>query len=446
MARTPQQEYDSALNTLESVVESGEVADADAKAIRRLCRAYDAEDARESLPTDMGYRDRNISHKKRKTLTAWCGRLTEAARSLTLTDTDADAINGLTTTWVKNDDGKSKRRVRHIEYALSKFYRFHDDLGVDPDEITVHQPDTNGNNGWDERDLLNADERAALRKVADHPRDRAVLHLLLYCGMRNTALRTLRVCDIDSENHEWYFNTDADGLKNIDRPSEPRPLFQAERAVRDYLDAHPDPQPDHYFITGKQSASKKDPTRPVTRETIRHTMQTLKERTADRDDVVTVEKPCHPHMMRHNFVSNKRKHPDVTDANIKFWIGHAPGSDVMQTTYSHLSSDDHNNAGHAAFGVSDAEGDDDTPDPWDSTCVRCNRIIHPDADECDMCGADPPEMPFDTTADAEDAEINAMQSMVREVVQEELGTVFSEPEEVTEEQAEAVREKLGLED
>jgi len=150
--------------------------------------------------------------------------------------------------------------------------------------------------------------------------------------------------------------------------------------------------------------------------------------------------------MRHNFVSNKRKHPDVTDANIKFWIGHAPGSDVMQTTYSHLSSDDHNNAGHAAFGVSDAEGDDDTPDPWDSTCVRCNRIIHPDADECDMCGADPPEMPFDTTADAEDAEINAMQSMVREVVREELGTVFSEPEEVTEEQAEAVREKLGLED
>jgi integrase len=444
MARTPQEEYQKALDTLERAVESGDVAEADAQAIRRLCRAYDATDARENLPTDMGYRDRAISHKKRRTLQAWCGRLTEAARHVTLTDADADDVNALTTTWVKDDDDKSRSRVRNVEYAVSKLYRFHDDLGADPDEITVHQPDADGGNGWDERDLLDADERAALRKVADHPRDRAVLHLLLYCGMRNTALRTLRVRDIDLDEHVWYFNTASDGLKDIHRPAEPRPLCQAERAVREYLEAHPDPAPDHHLITGKQSASKKDPTRPVTRETVRYTMETLKERTAERDDVVTVEKPCHPHMMRHNFVSNKRKHPGVDDRAIKFWIGHAEASDVMQTTYSHLSSDDHNETGHDAFGVADAGGTDDTPDPWDETCVQCNRVVHPDADECDMCGADPPELPFDTSPGDDDLPGDGLRSVVREEVRDMLAPDEPDGDLTTEERAEKVRQNLGL--
>lgn len=446
MARNPREEYQSALASLESAVERGDVTEADAQAIRRLCAAYDAEDATESLPTDMGYRDRAISHKKYKTLAAWCERLTQASHHLDLTDTDADAINATTTGWVKDDNGKSKSRVRHIEYALSKLYRFHPDLGVGSGDITIHQPDASGGNGWDERDMLDADERAALRKVADHPRDRAILHLALYCGLRNTGIRTLRVRDIDLDGHEWYFNPDAEGLKNIHRPDEPRPLFQAERAVRDWLEIHPDPSPDNYLITAKSSASKKDPSKPVTRETIRYTMDQLKKGTADRSDVVTVDVACHPHMMRHNFVSNKRKHPDVTDADIKFWLGHAPGSNVMQTTYSHLSSDDHNDAGHAAFGVSDAGNVDDKVEPWDALCEQCNRVIHPSVEECDVCGAEPPELPFDTPTEAEATGADDMESMVEEIVTDKLGSLFSDAEEVTEERVAEVRDKLHTED
>jgi len=157
--------------------------------------------------------------------------------------------------------------------------------------------------------------------------------------------------------------------------------------------------------------------------------------------VVTVEKPCHPHMMRHNFVSNKRKHPKVKDSNIKFWIGHDPKSDVMQTTYSHLSSDDHNETGHDTFGVADAGGTKDDPDPWDETCVRCNRVIHPEATECEMCGADPPEMPFDTDP-GDDATDDTLRSVVREEVRGLLAP--DDDDMTTEERAEKVRDQLGL--
>lgn len=449
MARTPREEYDEKLQSLIKAVENGDVSEEDADTIRSLCAAFDAEDARESLPSGL-YDRRSTSHKEYRTLGSWAERLTEAAQSLTLTDTDADSINAYTTGMVKDNDGPGKAHVRNIEYALSKFYRFHDDLGVDPDDIVVHEYDNTGSNGWDERDLLEPDERAALRTVADHPRDKAIYHLALYCGLRNTGLRTLRIKDIDLESHEWYFNTQADGLKHINRPNEPRPLFQAERAVRDWLEMHPDPQPDHYLITGKPSASRKDPSQPMTRETIRYTMQQLKERTAERDDVMTVEKPCHPHMMRHNFVSMCRKHPDITDADIKFYIGHAPESDVMETTYSHLSSDEHNSAGHAAFGVSDAgDGTDDIP-PWDSTCKRCDRVLHPGDDVCDECGTERGPTPWDDApAEAGETYMERMERKMEEMFEEKVGDIMELPEAETsdpQERAKEIEEKLDRED
>ncbi len=396
MARTPREQYETTLSTLDRTVDNGDVNDDDAERIRRLAAAYDEEDARESLPRSMYDDGRKISHKEYKTLAAWTERLSEAAQSVALTDADADAINRYTTDMVKSDDSPGKAHVRNIEYALSKFYRFHDDLGVDPGNIVVHEYDGDGGNGWDERDLLTPDERAALREVADHPRDRAILHLALYCGLRNTALRTLRVKDIDFQNHEFYFNTTVDGLKHIDRPNEPRPLFQAERAVREWIEYHPDPQPDNYLICHKPSFPRADPAKRVTRETIRYTIQNLKERTHERDDVVAVRKPTHPHMMRHNFVSMCRKHPDVTDADIKFFIGHQPGSDVMETTYSHLSSDDHNSTGHAAFGVAEAADNGDDLPPWDTTCAQCDRVLAPGEDICDGCGTARESTPWDT--------------------------------------------------
>lgn len=420
----PAAEYESALSTLENDVEDGRVSQADADAIKQLAAAFDPEDATQSLPTDL-YDKRRTSHKQYSTITGWVERLRLAANHVELTseDTDAHRINEFSTKKKKAKDGNgngkfSTSHVRNLEHAVRKFYRYHDGLGVDVDAITVHEFDGEGGSSWDERDLLDAGERAALRTVVDNPRDRAIYHLLLYTGMRNTALRTLRVKDIDLENHECYFNTSADGLKNIHRPDEPRPLFQAERAVRDWLQYHPNPQPENYLITGRPRYTEVDATTPVTRETIRRCMENLKGKTrcpdcagdgetyageqcdlcggtGESDTVASVEKPCHPHMLRHNFVSMARKHPSISDGDIKFYLGHAEDSNVMETTYSHLSSADHNQPGHQALGVSGAgEDSDDTP-PWDSTCQHCDRVLAPEDTECENCGTERESTPWD---------------------------------------------------
>ncbi|WP_259519140.1 site-specific integrase [Halanaeroarchaeum sp. HSR-CO] len=379
-----QTQFQDTLDSLDRRVEDGEIHPDDGDAIRELCAAYDAEDATESLPRDL-YDDRKDGHKARGTLDAWAERLSVAAKDLHLTgdETDADTVNAWTTGRVKAKDGPGLSRVADIENALKKFYRYHADLGVDPADITVHE--RSKTTPWTEGDMLTPEERAALRTVVDHPRDAAILHLLLYAGMRNTALRTLRVKDVDLDAGVWSFNTDADGLKNIDRPGEPRPLSQAYRAVRDWLDFHPTGDPEDYLITAKPGASKMDPTTPVTKETIRYTMAQLKKKTAERVDVVTVSKPAHPHMMRHNFVNTCLKHPDITTADIKFWLGHAPASDVMEETYSHLTGDDHNAAAHNAFGVPGVRENGDEVDPWDTVCDDCLRVLSPGEDTCPEC-------------------------------------------------------------
>jgi len=439
MARTPDDEYQRALDGLWEQVEDGRVAEQDAEAIERMCFAFDAEDARESLPTDM-YESRRAEHVTASTRRAWVTRLRHVAQEVTLTDADADDINTVTTRWVKSDGPPATTTIENRENALTKFYRFHGDLSVDPGEIVVHSGD---DPGWDDRDLLDTEGRAALRAVCDHPRDRAALHLALYCGLRNTALRTLRVKDIDLENHQFYFNTDADGLKDIHRPNAPRPLHQAEKAVRDWLDRHPDPRDESPLLCAKPGSRVTDYSDPISRESIRYALTTLKERTAERDDVVTVEKPCHPHMLRHNFVTMCRRHPDITDADIKFFIGHAPASDVMEQTYSHLPSADHIDAGHGAFGVHGAGDDGEGPPPWDATCQRCDAVLAPGDDVCEGCGAARGTTPWDDTP--VDPESDPLRSAVREEVRELLTPDEPDGDMTTEERAEKVREQLGLE-
>jgi integrase len=418
MPKTARDHYDKALEGLSGAVESDNVTSEDAKAIRRLCAAFDPDDLTEHVPTkadlyDAGRAPKGAGEpKENRTLGAWAERLTALAQGvepddgepvagveLTAASTDADDINRYLTELTRADD-ISTSYVRNIGYAASKFYRYHDDLGPDPDRIRVPDYDGKSGNGWDARDLLEADERAALRTVCRNDRDRAVFHTLLYAGLRNTALRTLRIKDVEPERGRFFFNTDADGLKNIHKPTNPRKLNQATRAVQDWIERHPTQEQDHYLITALPRASKKDPTEPMSAETIRYTMQTLKERTRERDDVVTVKKPCHPHMMRHNFVSMAVKHPEISDRNIKHQIGHAPESDVMETTYSHIAGEEHNQAFGSAFGPFDT--DDDAPPPWDTTCNTCNCVLAPGEDVCSACGTERGPTPWDSPEPKDD--------------------------------------------
>lgn len=69
----------------------------------------------------------------------------------------------------------------------------------------------------DERDMFTKADVKALRGACDHPRNRALLEMLIYCGQRINALLTLRIKDIPktedgSLEGVFYLNPDSGGL------------------------------------------------------------------------------------------------------------------------------------------------------------------------------------------------------------------------------------------
>ncbi len=379
MARDYSEFYTRKQEYLTEHVESGAVSKGNADAIRELCAAFD-----ENRPTTQRPRWPDASAhltkvRSESTLANWMYHLTTYSREVDLLDTTAHELNQIAEDWLNGDSeikdgGISKGTIRVYQNTARIFYRYYDDVGVDYEDIVVF---AQNDDGIDPRDMLTREELHRARDVITSPRDKCIFDLLIYCGMRNNALRTLRVRDMDLQNEQWHFNTDADNLKNINKPHAPRPLLGATSAVREWLDYHPySDDPDSYLITAKPKWSTVDPAEPVSDKTIQRVLQSIKE---DAE----IDKPMHPHMLRHNFVTLCKREHGMDDGTIKFLIGHSPDSSVMETTYAHLSGEDYVKKARVATGR--AEPDDEstlTPD----TCNICDEPLAPDAKACPGCG------------------------------------------------------------
>jgi len=68
-----------------------------------------------------------------------------------------------------------------------------------------------------------------------------------------------------------------------------------------------------------------------------------------------IDKPPNPHNFRHYFVTVCKRDYDMDEATIKHLIGHGPESTIMESTYQHLSDDDHIEAAEVAAGLRDEE-------------------------------------------------------------------------------------------
>ena len=101
------------------------------------------------------------------------------------------------------DGGLSNNSVRNYQAAVRRFYRYHTDLEVDAEDIVLV---TGDDTHVDDRDMLTKDEIEAIRDAAEHPRDLAIFDLLLYTGQRNTAIRSLRIKNIDLDEGVYYVN------------------------------------------------------------------------------------------------------------------------------------------------------------------------------------------------------------------------------------------------
>jgi integrase/recombinase XerD len=175
----------------------------------------------------------------------------------------------------------------------------------------------------------------------------------------------------------YYLNTDAEGLKGAEQNGAKRPLLGAKRPVQDWLDFHPESDdPEAYLITPRQDHAWATTGEQLSQSTIRKTLKKLA-------DEAGVDKPPNPHNFRHYFVTMCKRHYDMDNETIKHLIGHGEGSQVMETTYSHLTDEDKNKDAEVSFGVGEEE---DTSPFTPPVCPTCGDNLAPDAKACGGCG------------------------------------------------------------
>jgi len=351
----------------------GDVSEDDADAIRDLLDALDAD-----VPGTVFRANGNGRETKEpKTLANYTGRFRLAATETDgqLLDQTTESINQLMADMasgdadVAPDDGYSKGSVGQYQSALKAFYRYHDGHDVDPEEIPVFAPDKSP---VDERDMFTVDEIQDMRDAIDSPRERCLFELLAFTGQRIRAIQTLRIKDIDLDDGVLYLNENDGGLKGA---SGKRPLLGSEAYVRRWIEYHPTGEPDDYLITPKATGGG-EPGGMITQDTIRYHLRKI----ADKADV---DKDVHPHIFRHYFTTIAKRDYDLDDAYIKHLRGDSPGSNVMETTYRHLSDDDAIEHADAKFNGREPETDNPlTPE----TCPTCGEIMDPGAKACSVCG------------------------------------------------------------
>lgn len=141
-------------------------------------------------------------------------RLTTIAKSLDgePADTTSNELNELMQSH-HEDKGRSKSTVRSVQYALRRFYRFHNDLGVHLDEISTYRQE---GKGFDPDDILKKSELEEIEKAGKNPREKLIVNLLRYTGLRVTALITLRVKDVktyEGDTGQYRLIREATGFK-----------------------------------------------------------------------------------------------------------------------------------------------------------------------------------------------------------------------------------------
>ena len=372
---SPRHDYQVARERLEERHEEGKIPETDYTLIVEFLDAYDNQVQTASPPP-------GESSKEAATLKSYCSRFTWASVRMidgNLTEADTDDINELMSQHLSGDNphikdgGYANATVRLYQSALRSFYKYHSDLNVDPEQITIVDP---SDSKVDERDMFTSEEVNDLREACNNPRDRALLELLINTGQRIRAIQTLRIKDVNVEEGVFYLNEEVDGLKHANGK---RPLLGAKASIRRYLDYHPCPNdPEAYLLTNIHAYNPEtEPGDMLHRGTLRRRLKKIGEEAG-------VSKPVNPHNFRHYFVTIAKKRYGLDNDQIRWLIGHGPNSTVMETTYSHLTDDDRIQSVEVEAGYREPEEEDSPLTP--PACTVCGEPLEPTDKACSACG------------------------------------------------------------
>ena len=180
----------------------------------------------------------------------------------------------------------------------------------------------------DPRDILTEEEIYQMIRAAEHPRDRALIHVLYESGGRISEIRNLRVRDVtfefvgDDKILTAKLMITSGMTKGKERGKHLR-LVDSAQVLQEWLTVHPDPKPKHPLWVSLHSNVGK----MLHQATIRRMLKRVARR-------VEITKPIHPHAFRHAQVTASAKY--LADQELKKKFGWTPGSQMLRV-YSHIT-------------------------------------------------------------------------------------------------------------
>lgn len=356
---------------LPNAVESGDLSTRDAKLIKEFLDAIDP-DAFTATPEDSNTVAKSSLRSYAKNL-----RLVAKEADEDLAEMDAAAINAV---MEEMNERLSKNTVGQRQSALRVFYRYHKDLGVDPELIMIVRPEKST---VDARDTFDREEADAIRAELKNARDRAIFDLMLYTGQRIRAVQTLRVGDIDIQENRFNLNTEAAGLKGAKGM---RPMLLAQGAMSEWAKNHPTPDDDSAcFFTKLPDAARGTAGEQLYQSTISRPIRQAAKRAGIRD----WESRGHAHNLRHSFVRWAYVHQNMDVATIKYMGGWSQSSQTFEETYFNILDTEHAAKAEQAAGTYEDEETEDA-DMTPEMCPVCDNVLPADALACPHCGTQLP--------------------------------------------------------
>jgi len=166
--------------------------------------------------------------------------------------------------------------------------------------------------------FLSPVEARALLDAARNQRDKAIIAVLLYCGLRNKELCNLHTSDLDLKNRLLYVKDNGQGIKNY---HERRAVLTQECAqiLKDWLSCRSSVNCPMLFVTMYGDKINQGRLEKIIRDTAQS---------------AGISKRVYPHMLRHSCASNMLK-AGVTVTEVMLQLGHQS----LQSTMIYLHGD-----------------------------------------------------------------------------------------------------------
>lgn len=375
----PNQQLMNAVESLKESHENGEITTADYEAIKSL---IDEERGEVKTGQKGAYTVRNHA----RTLKLWAKR-----HDGELTNPDIDAISDTLTAFRIGSHPDVKDEgigVTNYQSALRVFYKYHDDLGIDPDEHDsegdVLKCDPIKGRRLTPDDLLYQQEVDDLLGACqrNNIRDMAFVATVLATCQRLDAVRTLRLKHVEDngETMDIMLNEQEAQLKGTDGS---RPVLWAKHYLRPWYKHHPhkgNPEAALFCPTegnNRVKSEDKDPTDPISGEAIRSNLRR-------RAEEAGIEKNVYPHLLRHCGITRLAAE-GLSEQQIKDIAGW-DGDSSQFDTYVNLKKKLSNNSIRESLGL---PTDEDIPvvgRPTWERCPNCNDRLPEGGESCLTCG------------------------------------------------------------